>query len=109
MVICPDVTADATKSFRTRSSRSLGLKPHAVAKRKDVTLKSAEARRARRSSAAIFDLAYAVKGFSADISDFASSPPAPYTEQLDANANAFTPAPFACSPRPPPAPRYPPR
>ena len=35
----PVATALATKSFNTRSSRNRGLNPHAVAKRRQVTIK----------------------------------------------------------------------
>src|SRR3990170_7759135 len=39
MVICLDANAQATKSFKTRSKRSRELMPHAVANRRQVTVK----------------------------------------------------------------------
>ena len=55
--ISPRPTALATKSLSARSSRSRGLIPQAVAKRRQVVVKVPEASASIARSAATFDLA----------------------------------------------------
>ena len=87
--------ADATRSFKTRSSLSFGLEPHAVANLREIMLKSSEDIFFNSFSAQTFDLAYSVIGFSSEFSLGKLLSAIPYMLQLDANINFFTPLFFA--------------
>ena len=91
-VIFPSAIAPATKSFSTRSSRSRGLAPHAVAKRRHVTVMPPLLAERSPSSVAILLRAYAVSGLTASRSERAPPSAKPYTLHDDANAKCFTPA-----------------
>jgi len=87
----PNLRALATKSFSTKSRRSLGLAPQAVANLKHFILKLSSSRPLREFSTLIFDFAYAVNGLTSSFSVLSLSPAAPYTLQLDANTKFLTP------------------
>ena len=87
----PEDTAHATKSLTTRSRRRRSLMPHAVANRRQVTLNCGSASCCRSVSVRTFDLAYAVSGFSGEVSFRGVSSARPYMLQLDAKTKAFTP------------------
>src|SRR5262245_50179825 len=96
MVMFFEVTAQATKSFTTRSSRRRSLIPHAVANRRQVTRKLLSASFCRSVSVLTLDIAYAVSGLSGEVSLRGVSSAMPYMLQLEANTKERTPAAFAC-------------
>src|SRR5258708_8951234 len=93
-----ELTAHATKSLATRSSRNRSLIPQAVANLRQVTVKFLSARVWSSVSVRIFDLAYAVSGFSGEASFLGVSSATPYTLQLDAKPKERTPAAVASLP-----------
>src|SRR5882724_6700030 len=96
IVMFLEVTAQATKSLSTRSSRSLSLIPHAVANLRQVTVKFLSASFSSPASVRTFDFAYAVRGFRGEVSFLGVSSASPYMLQLDAKMKVFTPADLAC-------------
>ena len=73
----PVVTAYPTRLFTTRSPRSRGDTPNAVALRRYVGLKESSASAARSCSARTFDHPYGVTGLNEALSSRKSSPAAP--------------------------------
>src|SRR5688572_22521448 len=96
VLICLDASAPATKSFKTRSNRSRSLIPQAVANRRQVVVNASDASELSSRSVLIFDLAYAVRGLRGSSSRRGPPSAQPYTLQLEAKTNLFTPSFFAC-------------
>src|SRR4029079_19745061 len=95
ILICLDARAPATKSLSTRSKRRRSLIPHAVENRRHVVVNVSDPRELSSFSVLILDLAYAVSGLRGSSSRRGPPSAHPYTLQLEANTNRFTPSFFA--------------
>ena len=92
----PASSALPTRSLTTRSPRSRGENPYAVALRRNTGEKSSSASVTRSCSERIFDSPYGVSGAKAAFSSSGeSSVPAPYRLHDDENRNRGTPAALA--------------
>src|ERR1700732_1836784 len=83
-VIWPEVTAQATKSLRTRSRRTRSDMPQAVANLKLVTVVLPRSMVLSALSVPILERAYAVNGLAGSVSFRARPSECPYMLQLEA-------------------------